>query len=267
MSLFSNSPLPERPIKIIGGTNSKEWGAMPAAIFLLILGLGFLIWQLPGLLRDLQISQDPIVVYDSDVRNGDCDAKMGLTFCQADISYSHQGRSYESSVGMAFFDFSSGDYNVDVVISEKDPSLATVSLGIDKLSNRVIFLAVVLLFFWGLAIGAMIKHRRSGRIDKLLSQPGRLTLVPVGITEMEQVGKFTKVKYEYDRETSKRPGKMETKFKKQDALIIEDDDGNVFGLAAKHEASDVPVLLDGGLERLELTPEERQSALNAIGVA
>lgn len=266
MSFFSESPLPNRPIKIIGGTNSREWGAMPAAIFLLALGLGFLIWQLPGILRDLSISQDPVVIYNSDVRNGDCDGKMGLTFCQADISYSHQGRSYESSVSMSFFDLSSTDYNVDVVISEKDPSLASVSLGIEKLSNRIIFLAIIMLFFWGLSVGAMIQHRRSGRIDKLLAQPGRLDLVPVGITEMEQVGKFTKVKYEYEREASKRPGKMQTKFKKQDALILEDDNGNVFGLAAKHEASDVPVLLDTGLERLELTPEERQSALNAIGV-
>ena len=49
-----------------------------------------------------------------------------------------------------------------------------------------------------------------------------------------------------------------------DPLLVLDDHGNAFGYAVEHEGSPIPVLLDRRLERLDLTPEERRTALMAL---
>lgn len=267
MSEFTNISLPDRPLKIVGGTNSKKFIVILIAGFMLILGVALLAWQLPGVLRDWKISQNPITVYDSDVRNGSCDSRKGLTTCDADVIYTHNGKRYEDSVSISFFDLQSGDYTVDVVISETEPELVTLSLGIEKLWNRIIVLGLFSALFLGVALGALIQHSRVSRNDRNLSKPGRIKIVPVSIKDMTSAGKTTNVTYLYSRENSGRQGKNYTSFgKKQAPLFLEDDEGNIFGLAAKHEAATIPVMLDENLKRLDLTEEERRTALASLGI-
>ena len=61
-----------------------------------------------------------------------------------------------SDVKLFFVDFHSGDYTVDLVISGDKPELATISIAIEKFWNRVILLAVFLLGFAALVLGAVL---------------------------------------------------------------------------------------------------------------
>ena len=111
------------------------------------IGLG--IWQGPGLWRDWQISQNPLTMPTGDLLDGECGTRRGLTDCEARLVYDCGGRSYDTHVSLAVLDFSSGDYEVELVISRDRPELATVSLGLDMLWNRLAVFAVFMLFFVG----------------------------------------------------------------------------------------------------------------------
>jgi hypothetical protein len=149
-------PLPNRSLAV-----SKRPFSMPAAfaftvVVLTALAVGLAWWQGPGLWRDWQINQDPLTVKEWDLVGGECSSRRGLTDCEADIVYSFKGQNYEKHISLAFLDFSSNDYMVEVVISRDDPELATLSLGLDMLWNRLAVFAVFMLLFAGGSIGTVI---------------------------------------------------------------------------------------------------------------
>ena len=253
-------PLPNRSLAV-----APRPFAMPAAflftvVVLSAMAIGLVIWQGPGLWRDWQINQDPLTLEDWDLRDGECSSRRGLTDCEADITYSFEGQSYEKHISLAFLDFSSDDYMVDVVISRDDPELATLSLGLDMLWNRLIVFAVFMLLFGGGAIGMIINALRAVGANRAAATPGRLTLVPVDIVEVKN-GVVSYV--DHLRGRSKRTTR--TRFAKgQEPLIGLDEAGKPVGVAVKLDHVAIPVLLDRNLERVELTDIERDQALAAF---
>lgn len=257
-------PLPNRSLTI-----SKRPFSMPAAflftvVMLSALAVGLVWWQGPGLWRDWQINQDPLTLEDWDLRDGECSSRRGLTDCEADITYNFQGQSYEKHISLAFLDFSSSDYMVDVVIARDDPELATLSLGLDMLWNRLAVFAVFMLLFAGGAIATIITALKAAGANRAAATPGRLTLVPVDIAELKKVPGGTAVSYvDHLKGRSKRTTR--THFAKgQEPLIGLDETGKQVGVAVKLEHVAIPVLLDRNLERVELTDIEREQALAAF---
>ena len=178
--------LPDRPIKVDPKALSRPAGTLIGAIVIgaLLLFMGY--WQLPALIQDTQIRQNPLVVYDSDVRNGECTSRQAIFVdCSADLVYSYNGVHYEKSVSLFFIDFHTGSYDVDVVISRDKPELATISIALDKYWNRVLLLGAFLIGFGIMVVMAIVSAAKVARARKVLAQPGRLTLTPVAITRAE----------------------------------------------------------------------------------
>lgn len=221
-------------------------------------------WQGPGLWRDWQINQNPQVIPSGDV-DGECSMRRGITTCDAHLTYSYNGEDYARDVSMSFLDFSSSDYSVDVVISRGNPGLATVTLGLEMLWNRLAVFGVLMLLIGGGAIATLIAGIRAWRSNRDAAIAGSLTLVPLEVTDMRVDRGSLFVTY-LDRLKGPKSKRLTyTKFDKgQDALLATDDRGATVGVGVKLEHVAVPMLLDSRLERLDLSETERRAALEAF---
>lgn len=257
-------PLPNRSLAIAPRPFAMPAGFLFTVVLLSALAIGLVIWQGPGLWRDWQINQDPQTLEDWDLRDGECSSRRGLTDCEADITYSFKGKTYEKHISLAFLDFSSGDYLVDVVIARGNPDLATLSLGLDMLWNRLIVFGVVMLLCVGGTLGMIVNALGTLAGNRAAATPGRLTLVPVDIAEVKNSAGRAMVSY-VDHLKGRANRTTRTHFAKgQEPLIGLDEAGKPVGLAVKLDHVAIPVLLDSNLERLEIADSERQAALAAF---
>ena len=259
---FVDLPLPSRSIAIA----PRPIAAPSAFVFTVVVMLAlfgfFAVWQGPGLWRDIQISQNPLTLPDADVLDGECSTRRGLTDCDARLVYDYEGKSYDTQVSLAFVDFSTSDYAVDVVISADQPELATISLGLEMLWNRLAVFTVFNLLFLVGAIAMILAGLRAWGANRAAATPGRLTLVPVEVTAISQKRGMTFANYAALVEGKRSRGMTNTRFARgQSPLMAVDDTGKVVGVAVKAEHVGLPILLDSGLERLELNDAERQLAL------
>lgn len=264
---FVDLPLPSRAVAIAERPIAPPAGFLFTVVMLTALFGFFAWWQGPGLWRDLQINQNPQHLPNGQVLDGECSKRRGLTDCDAHLVYDYNGQTFETDVSLAFFDLSGGDYEVDVVISRDNPELATISLGLDMLWNRLAVFTVFMLLFGGGAIGMVLGGLRAWNANRAARTPRLLELVPVEITNISHKGGATFATY-HDFLRGKRSRQMTlTRFARgQEPLMAVDDQGKVMGVAVKPEHVGVPVLLDSGLERIELTAQEREEALAAFYV-
>jgi hypothetical protein len=109
-------------------------------------------------------------------------AKAIFTDCEARLVYSYNGHDYDTEVEVMFVDFQTGDCETGLVISADHPELATISLGMDKLWNRVITLTVLPVLLGGLGVGMIFLTLRIWRVKSQLRQPAILMPVHVEIT-------------------------------------------------------------------------------------
>lgn len=257
--------LPERPLKLSRKARPGYVAAYLGGILLLVIGTVIMVWQADGLQRDWKISRNPVVVEDGDVRNGECTTRKGIfTDCEGHLSYVVDGKPYETDVALMFVDIHSGDYLVDIVRSGDAPQLATMSIGIDKLWNRLGLFAVLMLFTLGGGLVLMWQGARNMRAASVLSRPTRLSAIPVSVESATKSGRRTN--YTIRDPAGRRPkAKFIASFRSnEEPLMLQNDKGEVFGVAVKHPATPVPVLLDSELKRLDLTPEERMAATASI---
>jgi hypothetical protein len=263
--LAQNLRLPDRPIKIDPNSISRSSGTLLSAALIGALLAFMAVWQIPSLLRDTEIRKAPVILQDGDVQDGQCTTRQAIFVdCSAHVSYDYEGQHYESDVSLFFIDFHSGDYSVDLVISGEKPELATISIALDKYWNRVVLLAVFLLGFAAMVGAGILAALRVARARRQLAVPGRLSLVRV---EVEATGSaWSRDQFSYQEPNSEAANS--TLFDKGTApLLLWDDAGVQHGYAVKHENVSVPVLLDRGLNRIDLTAEERSQMLAVIATA
>lgn len=255
---FVDLPLPNRSVTIAARPFALPAAFLFTVVVMTALFVGIAVWQGPGLWRDIQINQNPVVLYDAEVLDGECSTRRGITDCEAQLVYDYEGQSYDTHVSLAFIDFSSDDYSVDVVISGDKPELATVSLGLEMLWNRLAVFAVFALVFAGGAVAMVLGGLRAWGANRAAATAGRLELMPVEVTD------FSKgfVSYADHLKGPKSRRVTRTRFPRgQEPLMAVDDSGKVVGVAVKAEHVGLPILLDRGLTRLELSDAERQLAL------
>jgi hypothetical protein len=258
---FVDLPLPNRSIAVAERPFAAPAGFLFAIVTMLALFGFFAVWQGPGLWRDIQINQNPLTLPQAEVLDGECSTRRGLTDCDARLVYDYKGKSYDTQVSLAFIDFSGSDYLVDVVISADKPELATLSLGLEMLWNRLAVFAVLILIFAGGAIAMVLAGLRAWNSNRAAATPGRVQLVPVQITDTRNGF----VSYADYRNGKRSPRVTRTKFARgQEPLMAVDASGNVVAVAVQAEHIKLPVLLDRGLERLALSDVERRNALAAF---
>jgi len=252
--------LPDRPLTIAPDAIAPPRGRVLTIIVLLALAIGLAVWQAPGLVRDWRISRSPMVLPQGQVLDGECDTYRGFfTDCSARLTYFFKERNWTSDVSIVFVDFHSGDYQVDLVVSSEHPELATFSLALEKLWNRTITFAVIILLTAGGAVAVMLQWRRAAKAARALRDPARLSVVPAQITQTQKARGVTWITYQHQP-----PGG-----RKQTALTRFPDPASpllVGGLpvAVLHPATPVPVLLDQELRRIDLTETERAGILSAL---
>jgi hypothetical protein len=222
-----------------------------------------LVWEAPGIYRDIQISQNPLTLDSGAVQNGRCTTRKAIfTDCEARLVYRYNGHDYDTNVEVMFVDFHVGDYETGLVISADHPELATISLGLDKLWNRFITLTVLTVLLGGLVVGMIFLTLRIWRVKSQLRHPAVLLPVPVEITAFDRKRGVLSITYD-DKIASDKTGRSSyTRMKNgEEPLIIGSANGKSVGLAVRHGKTALPVLLDNRLQRVLLTDEERTTAL------
>lgn len=256
---------PTRPLQIAPKSVSAPKLGVFAIVILLALGLFLTIWQAPGLWRDAQIKLDPVATEDFGLIEGECETRqLVFTSCDTHFLYQVDEQIYEEEASFMFLDWSNSDYEVEVIYSAKDPTLASLSLGIDKFWNRLAIWGVLVALFYGSAIWMAYLMVRTARDRRSLSRPGVLT--PIGVEIRNVQAKRRSSFITYGEKTDKRfKRNYFTKFQKgAEPLYLYDAEGKPYGLAVKHEGSRAPVLLDQALMRVEMTDAERAALQNSI---
>jgi hypothetical protein len=274
---FSGISFPSRPVAVRGNVIQPPRGYAFLTLMMLVFAGLIAFWQAPDLIKDIEISKHPLVLQDGNIRDGRCTTRKGVfTDCEAHLAYDYNGKHYERDVELFFVDLHVGDYETDMVISSEKPELATLTIGLDKLWNRVISLAAIVLIMVAVAIGLLFQAFRAGRVRRMLRHPAELTAIPVEITAFDRSRRGLAVTYA-DKLSSHRTNRAaHTHFAPgEEPLVIGLTEGKgrkpgntkgsqAVGLAVRHGRAPLPILLDSKLDRLELTEEERRAILDPI---
>jgi len=217
-------------------------------------------------IRDYQISQNPLVLENGDVQNGRCTTRKAIfTDCEARLVYNYGGRDYDTEVEVMFVDFHTGDYETGLVISADHPELATMSLGLDMLWNRIITLTVFVILLGGMSLGMIFLGIRIWRVKGQLRRPAMLNPVPVEVTAFDRKRGVLSITYNDKIAADKTGRSAYTRMKNgEEPLIVGEAKGKAIGLAVRHGNTALPVLLDDRLQRVELTDDERAAALASL---
>ena len=265
---MSRLSLPDRPIRITKAGRPAYWGMIFGSFILIALGAVVGYWQIPSLQHDWIISRNPVLVHDGDVENGECTTRKGIFVdCSAHLSYIVDGKRYETDTSLMFVDFHSGDYEVDVVRSGDNPALASMSIGIDKLWNRAIFFLIILGLTLGIGLFLLAMALGVKRAAGLMALPGRVDLREVAVRDVQSARRLDRITFQDPKDARPKDKVVSAFCKANQPLIWAATDGTTMALAVKHQAPRIPVLLDAGLMRLDLTKAERQAALVSMQMA
>lgn len=257
--------LPSRPLSLKRGVIS-----VPAAYYfsvpvLLVITIVMLVAEGPGVVRDYKISQNPLEIENGDI-SGSCKTRKAIfTTCKADLSYDYAGVSYKKDVEVMFVDLHSGDYETGLVISAKNPELATISLGLDMLWNRIITLGVFVFLLGFGSLAMLFTLVRMLRVRLQLRNPAPLTVIPVALTAVAEKRSRLFVTYADTVRDDKTKRQSFTHLERGRIPVVIGNTGKQdVALAVLHGNSALPVLLDDQLERIDLTEQERAEALASL---
>jgi len=255
--------LPRRPLSLAPDVISTPRAYFWSTPIILALAIFLLVWEAPGLFRDFQISQNPLVLENGDVQNGRCTTRKAIfTDCEARLVYSYNGHNYDTEVEVMFVDFHVGDYKTGLVISADHPELATMSLGLDMLWNRVITLTLLFVILGGMSLGMLFLALRIWRVRGQLRQPAVLNAIPVEITAFDRRRNILSITYNDKIANDKTGRSAYTRMRQgEEPLIVGEANGKPVGLAVRHGNTALPVLLDDRLQRIGMTDDERMTAL------
>ncbi len=233
------------------------------ALFFLTLAAAFLSYHLTDVQEVWQIAKDPVEAPDAQIANGLCKTHRAIYItCEAKVSYSVSGRTYERKVSFAYLDIDSAPKSVSVVYSASDPALATLDVAVDKIWHEVGALAAFEALLAGLGIACLVQMVRNSRVRRaILSLSGkRLNPVIVNVAEVKENGAFrTLIKYHV-------PGKsLATTSMGRKALpfYLDLSPDNTMAVALTDSRGETVLLLDEKLERLDFTKAERTALYTA----
>ncbi|WP_156170608.1 hypothetical protein [Luteimonas sp. FCS-9] len=260
--------LPQRDLRFTRNALGMGGGFLLALLAFVVAG-AIAWWQLPGLLQDQQIRSNPLELEDYDLRDGRCTTRKAVfTDCEADVAYEVDGVAYEKHISLLFVSFSRGDYATSLVVAADDPSKAALSIGLERFWNRVVFFLVLFGIFAALGVVAIVTRLRNGRVNGAARQPQRWIPEPVEIKAAQASFGGTVVTYAYGKLPGRAAGKQNVRFAKREApLLVDTPDGETQALAVRPAAGGVPLLLDAGLRRIDLTEAEREAAFAVLGAS
>src|SRR5215468_7714502 len=163
--------LPPRPlgVKPPGKTiGSDIW----LVVLTLFLGLGcalIVLFPLPALVTDYAVRDTAKPISGGTIEHGSCTSKLFLVSCDADLALSWPGKPpLRRSLHYFFVDAHFGDYSATVVADPSRPEDMTTDLALDKMTNRLITMAIGGPIFLAVALGVVWVNFRSVRRHQAL---------------------------------------------------------------------------------------------------
>ncbi len=257
--------LPVRPIKVKKHGFADKWKLLFLAIIFALISVVVIVAWGPGLYADYLIKNDPLIIEDATIFDGNCRTKKMITECKATLSYRYEGENKLKSVEFSFFNLSSSDYETDVVVQKSNPNNATLTLALDEFWNR---LSVGVLLV-GIMIGTCILFiKRFVLIASSISASkaaSMLQLCWAKITSRNESMGRVKLGYTPLVTHPKRRTVLAS-FAKHEVPYLHYDEKSdeTFGLVAVRADNTLPVLIDDRFERLDLPPSERASVEQAL---
>lgn len=210
-----------------------------------------------SILKDRKLIDNSITVPAASV-DGECESKKFLSSCDIEISY--KGQTIER--GFTFVDFSSKDYNVEVLAQKDDPSNMNVDLALQKMTNRMLTAGGLLLLALGALIYGISVFRaipKKQRLKKLMNapenQPWEFVAVPATI-DCDEVS--------YTTEVDGQPLELALNFQGRKPVLLNSDSDQKQVLGIKAKSQNTTVVLCSKLKNLDLTKTEKKPLLDII---
>lgn len=260
-----NGILPARNIRIVKHGLASRWFYLFLSVIFAFASVAIAVAWSPDLYKDYQIKNDPVVLEDASVFDGNCRTKKMITDCKATVTYTYEGENKVKPVEFSFMSLSRGDYETDVVMQKSNPENVTLSLAIDEFWNRVAVAGVLFALMLGLCLLFFMRFVQISRTASAIRVADELKLCWARIMSRKDSFGSAKIGYNPLESRSKKRtviaafGKKETPF-----LHYDEKSDETYGVAAIHPKAILPVLLDDGFERLDLTPEERAAMQQAL---
>lgn len=259
--------LPQRDLRFLRNPLQSALILVPVLLAVLAVGVFFVWWQAPGLLRDWSIRSNPLSVEEYDMRDGECSTRKGFfTSCKADVAYQVDGQDYEQHVELMFVSFAGGDYRTGLAVDAADHAKATLTLGLDHFWNRVLLLLAFAGGFIALAALGAINGLRSFNANRSAREPQRWVAETVPVTAVQKVLGAEQVFYNFRNDKGGKR-KAASRFGRKEAPLLLDAGGETAALALRPAGGGMPLLLDDQLQRIDLSADERQAALAVLAGA
>lgn len=121
------------------------------------------IYTAPAVVTDWQVRETARPVPGARVSEGKCSAKIVIHICDATLSLRTPEGPGTRRVNYVFSGLHVGDYSIQVMADPARPALVTTDLGLDRLWNRTITLAVISLAITAIIVGAIVSLVRNRR--------------------------------------------------------------------------------------------------------
>lgn len=110
----------------------------------------------PTILTDFQVRGTAEPIETAQLVKGRCSSRVFVHLCDLSLSLATKSRTVTRDVHYLFFDPHLGNYTVEALADLDQPELLTTDLGLDKLWNRVISLAVLWALLLAFLAGAAL---------------------------------------------------------------------------------------------------------------
>lgn len=260
-----NGILPSRAIKIKKHGLAHRLLYPFLSIVFAFASIGVAVAWFPGLYKDHLIMNDPVVLEDASINDGQCRSKKMTVNCKAVIVYDYDGERRVKPVEFSFVSLSGGDYETDVVMQRTDPDNVTLTLAIDEFWNRLAFDLGLFAIMLAMAVLFLVRFIGIMSSASAMKSAAALRFAWAKITASKKHLGATNITYTALDPAHKKKNVV-SRFSKKEApfmhYVAADDE--TYGIVAIHPEASLTVLLDENFERLELNSDEREAALNAV---
>ncbi len=238
-------------------SGARAWGAIGLVIAILCL----CIWQIPILKRDQLISQDYRVVTDDVWVDGRCMSKYRIvTACIGKVTTYRLNQTNIDRFAIFYIGEGQNSRYFDVVRAADDFEAVTILPAIEAIeSRRYTFWGIVFLLSV-LCLREVINFRSSTRVERATRRPDPLQLVTVERTAQMKSTFGKDVDYGYVDEVGDYHSASSTFRSGETPFEL----SNGEFLAVLPLGSDLPIMLNRDLSRLDLTRAERRAVKAAF---
>ena len=227
--------------------------------------VGVAVAWFPGLYKDHLIMNDPLVLEDASIIDGQCRSKKMTVNCKAGIVYDYEGERRIKQVEFSFVSLAGGDYETDVVMQRSDPENVTLTLAIDEFWNRLAFDLGLFAIMLAMSVLFLVRFFKIMGSASAMKSAATLQFVWAKITASKKSLGATNITYNpVDKAHKKKSDVSRLSRKESPFLHYVQADDETYGIVAIHPQASLPVLLDEGFERLDLNKDDREAALKAV---